>query len=95
MPNAPPELPLASSDDDGPGPRPQEPAMAPGNPTFRRQLASALANMSRIDEAGTALEDYQRLEPTHTLADAAKVPSSVAELVARFVEGLRLAKLPT
>jgi adenylate cyclase len=68
--------------------------MAPGNPTFRRQLASALANLGRVDEARVALADYLRLEPDHTTADAAKVPTRVPEHVERFVEGLRRAGLP-
>ncbi len=68
--------------------------LAPQNPTFRRQLASALAWAGRLDEARTAVGAYLVLEPEHTTADAAKVPSSVAEHVARFVEGLRRGGLP-
>ena len=68
--------------------------LAPQNPTFRRQLASALAWGGRMDEARVAVRAYLELEPEHTTADAGKVPSSVPEHVARFVEGLRRAGLP-
>jgi adenylate cyclase len=68
--------------------------LAPQNPTFRRQLASALAWLGRIEEARSAVEDYLALEPTHTIKDAGKVPSNVPEHIARFVEGLRMAGLP-
>jgi hypothetical protein len=44
--------------------------------------------------AEATLREYRRLEPTHTLADAAKVPSRNAEHLARFVEGLRRAGMP-
>ena len=68
--------------------------VAPQNPTFRRQLASCLAMQGRMDGARAALGKYLRLEPNHTLADAAKVPSSVPEHPEHFVEGLRRAGLP-
>ena len=68
--------------------------LAPQNPTFRRQLAAAYAMQDRMDEATAALVEFQRLEPHHTLADAAKVPCSVPEHLERFVEGLRRAGLP-
>ena len=68
--------------------------MAPDNPTFRRQLAACYAMLDRMDEARAALEEYLRLEPSHTLADASKVPSKIPEHVERFVEGLRRAGLP-
>jgi adenylate cyclase len=68
--------------------------LAPQNPTFRRQLASALAWLGRIEEAHSAVEDYLALEPTHTIEDAGKVPSNVPEHLSRFVEGLRMAGLP-
>ena len=47
-----------------------------------------------MDGARAALGKYLRLEPNHTLADAAKVPSSVPEHPEHFVEGLRRAGLP-
>ncbi len=68
--------------------------IAPNNPTFRRQLAAAYAWLDRPAEARQAVADYLQLEPSHTLADAAKVPSRIAEHVGRFVEGLRRAGLP-
>ncbi|MET4805071.1 adenylate/guanylate cyclase domain-containing protein [Limibacillus sp. MBR-115] len=68
--------------------------LAPRNPTFRRQLASALAWQDRMEEARQAVEDYRTLEPTHTTADAAMVPSKIPADIERFVEGLRRAGLP-
>ena len=68
--------------------------LAPQNPTFRRQLASALAWLGRMEEAQAAVEDYLALEPTHTTKDAGMVPSNVPEHLTRFVEGLRRAGLP-
>jgi len=68
--------------------------LAPNNPTFRRQLAAAYAHLGRITEAQAAIQDYVRLEPNHTIADASKVPSNNPEHLGRFVEGLRLAGLP-
>ncbi len=68
--------------------------IAPDNPTFRRQYASALANLGKIEEARTAVQDYLRLSPGHTIADAAKVPSKSHEQLERFLKGLRLAGMP-
>ncbi len=68
--------------------------VAPNNPTFRRQLAAALAHLGRLDEAREAVSEYLRLEPDHTIADASKVPAKNPEHLERFVEGLRLAGLP-
>ncbi len=67
---------------------------APDNPTFRRQLAAALSLQGRPDEAAEAIRAYRRLEPNHTTADAAMVPSSDPETIDRFVAGLRAAGLP-
>jgi adenylate cyclase len=68
--------------------------IAPNNPTFRRQLASSLALLGRMDEARVAVQEYLRLEPDHTIADASKVPTKIPEHLDRFVEGLRKAGLP-
>jgi adenylate cyclase len=68
--------------------------IAPHNPTFRRQLASASAMLGRLDDAREAMTEYRRLEPNHTIADASKIPSRVPEHLDRFVEGLRKAGLP-
>jgi tetratricopeptide (TPR) repeat protein len=68
--------------------------IAPNNPTFRRQLASALALQGRLDDAREALAQYLRLEPDHTIADASKVPTRVPEHLERFLDGLRKAGLP-
>ncbi len=68
--------------------------LAPQNPTFRRQLASALWWLGREDEARRAVKDYLGIAPSHTTADASKVPSRDREPVDRFVEALRDAGLP-
>ena len=68
--------------------------IAPDNPTFRRQLASASAMLGRLDDAREAITEYRRLEPDHTIADARKIPSKVPEHLDRFIEGLRKAGLP-
>lgn len=68
--------------------------LAPGNPTFRRQLTAALAAQGRLDEARAAVAEYLHLAPDHTTADAAKVPCRDPQVVARFVEALRQAGLP-
>ncbi len=68
--------------------------LAPQNPTFRRQLASALWWLGREDEARCAVKDYLGIAPGHTTADASKVPSRDREPVDRFVEALRSAGLP-
>ena len=67
--------------------------IAPDNPTFRRQLASASAMLGRLDDAREAITEYRRLEPDHTIADASKIPSKVPEHLDRFIEGLRKAGL--
>ncbi len=68
--------------------------IAPNNPTFRRQLASALALQGRLDDAREALAQYLRLEPDHTIADASRIPTRVPEHLERFLDGLRKAGLP-
>lgn len=68
--------------------------LAPKNPTFRRQLASAYALSACMEEAEAAVEEYLRLEPNHTIVDASKVPCNNPDHVQRFVDGLRLAGLP-
>ncbi len=68
-------------------------SIAPNNPTFRRQLASAYAMLDRMADAREALKEYLRLEPSHTIADASKVPTKIPEHLERFVEGLRRAGL--
>jgi TolB-like protein len=68
--------------------------LAPNNPTYRRQLAASYAMLDRNDEAQAALREYLRLEPNHTIADAKKVPTKVAEHLNRFLDGLRKAGLP-
>jgi TolB-like protein len=68
--------------------------LAPHNPTFRRQLASALWSLGREEEARCAVKDYLEIAPGHTTADAGKVPSRDREPVDRFVEALRMAGLP-
>jgi adenylate cyclase len=68
--------------------------LAPGNPTYRRQRAAALAMLGRDDEARSAMADYLTLEPNHTLADVGRLPSKNTEYLARFIEGLRRAGLP-
>ena len=68
--------------------------LAPGNPTYRRQRAAALAMLGRMEEAEAAVADYLRLEPGHTLADAAQVPAKNPEHLAHWVEALRTAGLP-
>ena len=68
--------------------------LAPDNPTFRRQHAAGLAMVGRMDEARTALGEYRRLEPDHTLADASKVPTKVSETLERWVDALRKAGMP-
>ncbi len=69
-------------------------SIAPNNPTFRRQLASAYAMLDRMADAREAVKEYLRLEPNHIIADASKVPTKIPEHVERFVEGLRRAGLP-
>ncbi len=68
--------------------------LAPNNPSFRRQLAASYAMMDRIDEAQAALQEYLRLEPNHTIADARMIPTKIPEHLERFIEGLRKAGLP-
>jgi adenylate cyclase len=68
--------------------------LAPQNPTYRRQLAASLAMEGQLDDAKAAIAKYLELEPSHTLADAAKVPTRRPEHRERFLEGLRLAGLP-
>ncbi|MEP3275721.1 MAG: adenylate/guanylate cyclase domain-containing protein [Stappiaceae bacterium] len=68
--------------------------IAPNNPTFRRQLASAHAHLGQLDQARAAMAEYLRLEPGHTIADGSRVPTKIPEHLARFVEGLRKAGLP-
>ena len=68
--------------------------LAPNNPTYRRQLAASYAMLDRIDEARAALHEYLRLEPNHTITDAKKVPTKIAEHLDRFLDGLRKAGLP-
>ena len=76
------------------GPARKGVALAPDNPSFRRQMTSALAWLGRMDEAREALQEYLRIEPDHTCADVAMVPCNNPEIVDRFVEGLRWAGLP-
>jgi adenylate cyclase len=68
--------------------------LAPQNPTYRRQLAASLAMEGKLDEAKASIATYLELEPNHTMADAAKVPTRRPEHRERFLEGLRLAGLP-
>jgi adenylate cyclase len=67
---------------------------APDNPTLRRQLAAAYAMLDRMDEAKAALDEYLRIEPNHTIADARRIPSSVPDDLERYLDGLRKAGLP-
>ncbi len=50
--------------------------------------------LDRIDEAQAALQEYLRLEPNHTIADARMIPTKIPEHLERFIEGLRKAGLP-
>jgi adenylate cyclase len=68
--------------------------LAPQNPSYRRQLAAALAMLGRRDDAKASLAEYLRLEPKHTLADVAKVPTRNRDHLELFLEGLRRAGLP-
>jgi adenylate cyclase len=68
--------------------------LAPENPTFLRQRASALSWLDRTDDARQAVRDYLAVAPDHTTAHAGRVPTPNTEAVGRFVEGLRRAGLP-
>lgn len=68
--------------------------LAPDNPTFRRQLAAAYANLGRMEEARDAVADYLRIAPGHTLEDARRVSTRVEEHRRRYIDALRQAGLP-
>jgi TolB-like protein/tetratricopeptide (TPR) repeat protein len=68
--------------------------LGPNNPSFRRQLTSALALHGRLDDAREALAEYLRLVPDHTIADVRKIPCKEPEHMERFLDGLRRAGLP-
>ena len=68
--------------------------LAPNNPTYRRQLAASYAMLGQNNQAQAAMQEYLRLEPNHTIADARKVPTQIPEHLERFLDGLRKAGLP-
>ncbi len=69
-------------------------AIAPDNPTFRRQLAVAFHMLGRPDESRAALARYLELSPNATLDDARAIPSRNRDDLDRFVEALRQIGVP-
>ncbi len=69
-------------------------ALAPENPTYRRQLVATLHLSGRIEERDKALDAYLAVAPDVRASDARRIPGRDREQVERFVQVLIAAGVP-
>ncbi|MEM8729981.1 MAG: adenylate/guanylate cyclase domain-containing protein [Pseudomonadota bacterium] len=69
-------------------------ALAPENPTYRRQLVATLHLSGRLDERDRAVQAYLDVAPDVRASDARRIPGRDRDQVERFVQVLIDAGLP-